>query len=60
MHVSITYHPFAADRSPHPQLPYSTGVPAMAVRGTSGKLAVAFRRGMVLLPMFFNCCIEAS
>lgn len=44
----------------NPQFPCSVGVPATAVRGTSGKFAIAFRRGRVLLPMSFHCCTEAS
>lgn len=58
MHVSTYASSICCWPSPHPLFPYSAGVSATAVRGTSGKLA--FRRGKVLLSMSFHWCTEAS
>lgn len=44
----------------HWLLTNSVGVTPTAVRGTSGKFAIAFRRDKGLLPMSFHCCTEAS
>lgn len=43
----------------HPQFLYSVEVSGMVARGTSGKLALAIRRGRILPPMSFHCSKEA-